>query len=58
MALQQDASILGKKIIIGLIIYLIPAFIIIGGLRLVNHFFQDGSKQRNETKTVSTTVKH
>lgn len=55
MAIQQDAPILGKKILIGIIVYLIPAFIIIGGLRLVNHYLQ--AKPNTETKINSTTVK-
>jgi hypothetical protein len=54
MALKHDIRLVGKKILIGIIIFLIPSFIIIGGLRLVNHLLQN--QQANSSKINPTTI--
>jgi hypothetical protein len=38
---MQDAHILIKKIIVGIVIYLVPLLIIAGGLWLTNHLLKN-----------------
>lgn len=35
-----DYQIIGKKIVVGAIVFLVPLFILAGGLALVNHFLK------------------
>lgn len=42
-----DFQVLGKKIIVGVLIFLIPLFIIAGGLWFTNNLF----KNKNEVQT-------
>ncbi|HET6227494.1 MAG TPA: hypothetical protein VFF27_14525 [Bacteroidia bacterium] len=37
---SQDIQILIKKIIVGVIVYLVPLFIIVGGLLFTNHLLK------------------
>jgi hypothetical protein len=43
----KDIEILIKKIIVGVIVYLVPLFIIVGGLIFTNHLL----KKNNSTQT-------
>ena len=35
-----DFEIIGKKIVVGIIVFLVPLAILAGGLTLVNHFLK------------------
>ncbi len=51
---SNDFQILGKKIIVGIFIYLVPLFIIAGGLWFTNHLL----KKDKERQTLQTPSAH
>jgi hypothetical protein len=44
----NDIQLLGKKIIVGVLIYLIPLVIITGSLWLTNHLFKKNKERQTQ----------
>ncbi len=50
---KQDIQILIKKIVVGLIVYLVPLFTIVGGLRITSHLLK-----KNNSKPTQNSLNH
>jgi hypothetical protein len=51
MTLFEDATLLGKKILVTVVIYLLPISILVGGLLLTRHLLDTEPKQMNEMES-------
>lgn len=51
MALLDDVTLIGKKILVTVVIYLLPITILVGGLLLTRRLLDTTPKQTNEIES-------
>ena len=57
MAILDDVTLIGKKILVTVVIYLLPITILVGGLLLTRHLLDDGSAQAVQTESKTNSIK-
>lgn len=58
MALIDDVTLIGKKIVVTVVIYLLPVTILVGGLLLTRYLLDDTKQPANESASTTSLLKH
>ena len=57
MAILNDVELIGKKILITIVIYLMPVTIMVGGLLLTKYLLDDESEKTTEVESKTSLLK-